>query len=111
MENAELGLGQRIGKDILNTSWTDEEVKLVEDAGLTLDEVIKQWVIVQNDSTLNTAISGALDWKAQGGDQRSRPFQTQAEADAEVHADVMSHDMSGKPEHVSDLITPPPAQE
>ncbi len=111
MENVELALGQRTGQMILDSAWKDEEIKLVDDAGVSIDEVVRHWVINGGDVTLNAAIGSVLTMKEKGIVERNLPNQTQAEADATVHADVVSHDMSGTPEHVSDLITPPVAQE
>lgn len=101
----ELALGQRTGQMILDTAWTEEEMKLLEDSKLSQDEVIRHWVINGGDVTLNAAIGDLLTMKANGTVERNRPNQTQSEADAEVHADVVSHDMSGKPENVSDLAS------
>jgi len=86
-------------------------VKLVEDAGLTIDEVVQHWVISEGTDTLNAAIGGVLTMKANGDVSRSAPIQTDEERNAATHADVISHDMSGTPENVVDLITPPEAAE
>ena len=111
MENEVLALGQRTGKMILDSAWEEGEIKLLEDAKLSQDEVIRHWVINGGDVTLNAAIGDLLTMRANGTLERNRPNQTQAEADAELHADVVSHDMSGTPENVADLISTPSTQE
>lgn len=111
MENEELSLGQRTGKMILDSAWTDAEIKYMEDAGVNIEDVIRHWVINGGDVTLTAAVGGLLTMKTNGTVERSRPNQTDEERNAETHADVQSHDMSGKPEHVSDLTSTPATQE
>ena len=110
MQNEELALGQRTGEVILNSAWQEDEVKLVEAAGLPVEELAKHFVISRGADTLNAAIGTVLDEKRLGT-ERSRPIQTEEERNAEVHEGAIGLTDADKPEHVSDLITPPAAQE
>lgn len=84
MEN----LGQRTGKEILNSSWLPEEEELLSSNGVSKDAVIKHWVIARGEDTLNAAIGSVKALEAGVGQERNEPFQTQAEADAQVSADA-----------------------
>lgn len=106
----ELTLGQRLGKDILNSAWTDEEVKLVEAAGLTVEELAQHFVISRGADTLNAAIGTVLDEKRLGT-ERSAPIQTEEERNAATHEGAIGLTDADKPEHVSDLISPPSTNE
>lgn len=106
MENEVLGLGQRTGETILNSAWQEDEVKLVTDAGLTVDEMAEHFVLSRGVDTLNAAIGTVLNEKA-NGTTPSRPVgQTEEEVNAEVHAGLQGITDAEKPEHVSDLIPP-----
>lgn len=110
MENEVLALGQRTGVMILNSAWQEDEVKLVTDAGLTVEELAQHFVISRGVDTLNAALGTVLLEKALGT-KRSRPIQTEEERNAEVHEGAIGLTDADKPEHVSDLITPPVAGE
>lgn len=110
MENEVLALGQRTGETILNSAWQEDEVKLVEDAGLTVEELARHFVISRGVDTLNAAIGTVLDEKRLGT-ERSRPIQTVEEQNAEVSEQLQGITEEERPEHVSDLITPPSTQE
>lgn len=103
MESEVLALGQRTGEMILNSAWTEDEVKLVTDAGLTVEEMAQHFVLTKGQDTLNAAIGTVLNEKA-NGNTPSRPPQTEAEVNAEVHAGLQGITDAEKPQHVSELI-------
>lgn len=110
MGNEELALGQRTGETILNSAWQEDEVKLVTDAGLTVEELAQHFVISRGADTLNAAIGTVLDEKRLGT-ERSRPIQTEEEQNAEVHEGLQGITDADKPEHVSDLTSTSATQE
>lgn len=106
MENQELALGQRRGKDIMeDSSWTPEELKLMEDNNVDIEDVIRHWVIVGGEDTLNAAIGGAALIRGGLGQDRNMSFQTQAEAD--ISATIHPSEANAPIENVGDLTMPP----
>lgn len=103
MESESLAVGQRTGEMILNSAWTEEEVKLLAEHGLTVEEMAEHFVLSRGVDTLNAAIGTVLDEKRLGT-KRSRPIQTEAEVNAEVHEGALGLTPEDKPAHVSELV-------
>jgi|CXWK01.1.fsa_nt_gi hypothetical protein len=108
MENQELALGQRRGKDIMeDSSWTPEELKLMEDNNVDIEDVIRHWVIVGGEDTLNAAIGGAALIRGGLGQDRNMSFQTQEEADASVSGKNEIHNINELVPEQKDLPVSP----
>lgn len=105
-----LDVGGRTGKEILESSWLSGELKLMEDNGVSLQELVEHWVVTRGEDTLTAAIGGVLKVR-ETKLERNRPIQSQEEADAEVAANLPPGGPTGKPSHISDLTNPPAAQE
>lgn len=80
--------GQRTGKEILDSAWLPEEEAMLSFNGVSKDAVIAHWVISGGEDTLNAAIGSVVMLANGQGQERNEPFQTQAEADAQVSADA-----------------------
>lgn len=83
MGEEQLALGQREVVADGTHLFTEEEVKLMADAGTSPDEVL-EFVKTSGVQTLNAAIGGVQALKKNEGQERNEPFQSQEEADAEV---------------------------
>lgn len=83
-----VALGQRTGQDILNSAWTPEEEALLVTNNVEKEAVINHWKISGGEDTLNAAIGSVVLLQNGQGQERNEPFQTQAEADAQVSGEA-----------------------
>ena len=84
----ELALGQRTGVMIASQGgFNEEELKLLFTNGITTSEVQDMFAKFP-DQTLNDAIGDIVMLRNGQGQERNEPFQTQAQADAQVSAEV-----------------------
>lgn len=63
--------------------FTQEEIALLASNGVTGDEV-REFLRTSGPQTLEAAIGGIQLLRSGQGQERNEPFQTQAEADAQV---------------------------
>jgi len=96
-----LALGQRTGKMILvDGSWSAEEIQMLAEQGVTIDEVVRHWVLVGGDDTLNAAIGAVKQYVEPGTTPAEVPQQPEdAVAPVENVNELVSEE--------SDLTCPP----
>lgn len=108
MENEVLARGQRTGKMIMeDNSWTPDEIKFMEEQNVDIEDVIRHWVIVGGEDTLNAAIGGAALIRGGLGQDRNMAFQTQEEADASVSGKNEIHNINELVPEQKDLPVAP----
>ena len=69
--------------DMNVVDFTQEEIALLASNGVTGDEV-REFLRTSGPQTLEAAIGGIQLLRSGQGQERNEPFQTQAEADAQV---------------------------
>ena len=80
----ELALGQREVPEVSEGfEFSADELTLITANNSTPEEVL-EFVRTSGVQTLNAALGGIAEAKAGSGQERNEPFQTQAEADAQV---------------------------